>query len=361
MKIYIDLRSIKDIHKPTNGGEAYLIEQYKILKSKENLCAIVENNLKDLECEQVIVNENFQTFLSVNEGLLISGMPYDLYKFDLSNFYVLITIHGLRYLEEPWDFMKLFYSNDRSKFIHNTASTLFPKLYRGFRERQYLDVLKLKCKSLSIIVPSYYSKRSLEFFAAKHKISIKEIHVESSHLPTDLMNLKNVNNVNEDYILFLNGDRSVKNFIRAYKAVDLYNRTTNNKFQLYVTGNVSRFIRILYSKNVRFLGYVKSETLNEYLNGMSLLLYTTLNEGYGYPPALALIRKKPVVTSSLSVLYEVYGDQMIYANPLSVYDIAAAIHEALNSLFKNIKVEKQKMNGNILLNIIDKIKSYSTV
>lgn len=361
MKIYIDLRSVKDIHKPTNGGEAYVVEQYNILKSKYNLYAIVKNNLKGIDCEQVIINDNFQSFLNVSGGLLISGMPYDLYKYDLSNFYVLITIHGLRYLEEPWDFKKVFYSNDKSKFIHNIASTLLPTIYRDFRERQYLDVLKLKCRSLSVIVPSYYSRRSLEYFAVRHKISIEEIHVESSHLPSDLMKLRNIKNEKENYILFLNGDRSVKNLIRAYKAVNIYNKTSKKKFLLYVTGNVSSIIRMSYSKDVRYLGYVKSERLNEFLNGMSLLLYTTLNEGYGYPPALALFRKKPVVASSLSVLFEIYGNQLIYANPMSVYDIAAAIHEALNSFAKSTKVDKPKIKGSILLNIIDKIKSDKSV
>ena len=80
---------------------------------------------------------------------------------------------------------------------------------------------------------------------------------------------------------------------------------------------------------VRLLGYVSEGRVEELYEMAEVLLFPSLEEGYGLPVLEAMAHSLPVVTSSSSALPEVGGDAALYVNPLEVEDITRKVSAAL--------------------------------
>ncbi|WP_051221767.1 glycosyltransferase family 4 protein [Conexibacter woesei] len=81
--------------------------------------------------------------------------------------------------------------------------------------------------------------------------------------------------------------------------------------------------------DVRVLGTVSAELLEDLYAAAGALALPTRFEGFGLPLLEAMARGVPVVCSDLPVLREIGGDQVLYVDPDRPEQVAAAIGRAL--------------------------------
>jgi glycosyltransferase involved in cell wall biosynthesis len=135
----------------------------------------------------------------------------------------------------------------------------------------------------------------------------------------------------QKYFLFVSGNRAVKNLLRTLEAFCLFKETDECEYYLYVTGttdqlmkNLLRYRKInkdIVEKWVRVFGYVDDDELDSLYRNCSLLLFTSLSEGYGLPILEAAQYGKPSISSYASSIPEVLGSCTHYANPYSANSI----------------------------------------
>ena len=82
-------------------------------------------------------------------------------------------------------------------------------------------------------------------------------------------------------------------------------------------------------ERVKVLGYVASDVLAGLYHSASVLLFPSLEEGFGFPVLEAMARGLPVVTSKTSSLPEVGGDSALYADPRDPHSIAQEVTRAV--------------------------------
>lgn len=80
---------------------------------------------------------------------------------------------------------------------------------------------------------------------------------------------------------------------------------------------------------VMVLEYVAADTLAELYRVADLLLYFSLDEGFGHPPFEALAAGTPVVAADIPVLREVLAEGATFAPPEDVPAMAAAIRRLM--------------------------------
>ncbi len=81
--------------------------------------------------------------------------------------------------------------------------------------------------------------------------------------------------------------------------------------------------------DVRFLGFVPSDTLKVFYQSAQIFVFPSLYEGFGLPPLEAMANGTPVLTSNISSLPEVMGDAALMVNPENVFEIAREMKHLL--------------------------------
>jgi glycosyltransferase involved in cell wall biosynthesis len=80
---------------------------------------------------------------------------------------------------------------------------------------------------------------------------------------------------------------------------------------------------------VKVLGFIDDAQLARLYQAASLLLFPSLEEGFGIPVLEAMAGGVPVVTSNLSSMPEVSGEAALYVNPHDPADIAQKVVQAV--------------------------------
>ena len=129
-----------------------------------------------------------------------------------------------------------------------------------------------------------------------------------------------------------------KNVARLIKAYDMARHRSSFPHSLVVVGypgsasgevehakNSSQF-----SKQIQTIDYVAPEDLNALYAAADLLVFPSLNEGFGLPIVEAFAVGTPVVTSSTGGLSEIAEDAAELVDPMSEADIARGVEAVLN-------------------------------
>ncbi len=124
-----------------------------------------------------------------------------------------------------------------------------------------------------------------------------------------------------------------KNVLTALKALELL----PERYCLVLAGGDGYGSRRIHAyveerrleRRVRRPGYLPRAELEKLFQAASLLLFVSLEEGFGFPMLEAMARGLPVVASGVSALPEVGGDAVLFVNPLDPAEIAAGVMRAV--------------------------------
>ncbi len=217
----------------------------------------------------------------------------------------------------------LFYKN-KMTVIYDAAFYRYPKTFSfAFRLFYQLMIPMFMKTSIVVVTISQFSKSELISFAKNRKIRIDVISCAvdpSFFYPQD--NKQDCST--ERYFLAVGSLHPQKNLITLLKAMQIL----GSDYQLYVVGGqrvnfaANSEMQNYVSDNVKFLGRVSDQELLTYYQNAEALIFPSLYEGFGIPPLEAQSCGTPAIVSDIPVLREIYGNSVLYFDPLNPNDIA---------------------------------------
>lgn len=304
----------------------------------EVLEAISANNVSIIDSSNVKLSDALDRGVSLFYSPLYDSSYECLYGRDVK---VFITIHGLRKLEMNRDSYESLYAPNFAQYLKCLLkrTPLYNMIWRKFY-KEYETLMRQE--NVSIITVSNHSKSSLQFYYPTLPSENIKVYYSPSTTPENYTEIKPYSD--EKYYLIVSADRWLKNAFRAMKALDeLFERYPSLVGKVCVLGmnGSNKLIKKLKNKNrFNFMGYVSKDSLESLLKGAYLLIYPSLNEGFGYPPLEAMKYGTPVVSSPFSSITEVCGDSVLYANPYDPNEIAMRVLQMEDKSFYDIYVEK---------------------
>lgn len=155
--------------------------------------------------------------------------------------------------------------------------------------------------------------------------------------------------ISTPYFLFVGRIETRKNVSRIIEAFDLFKSRHGTEHRLVLAGKPGygyerirdALHRVPSRADVRELGYVSHEEKAMLLRNAAAFLFPSLSEGFGLPVLEAQALGIPVLTSSVSSLPEIAGDDAaFFANPKSVEEITRGMEEiAFRSDFRSAIIE----------------------
>jgi glycosyltransferase involved in cell wall biosynthesis len=238
--------------------------------------------------------------------------------------------------------------------IHDLSSIRFAETHR-VKERIFLGKMLLNRsirKTKIIISPSEFTKSEIVeiFHVPEEKIKV---------IPEGVVNFSR--NTNKDriysfpYILFLGTLEPRKNLGRLVQAFGdlIKQRKINHK--LIIVGRKGWFYENIFSEVERlnlkgkiiFTGYLEETDAANVLENCDLFIFPSLYEGFGLPPLQAAMNKVLVVSSNMTSLPEILGNNAIYIDPLSIESIKEGILRAtaLNKEQRKAIIESGYLNA----------------
>lgn len=243
--------------------------------------------------------------------------------------------------------------------VHDLAFLHYPDFIKQSHLRFYKKCTPLFLKKAnSLATVSEFSKKDI---ADQYKIESSRIDVVYSaakdifHPLTEIQkqSIKDQYTDGKEYFIYLGSIHPRKNLMSLLKAFSVFKKRLNSKMKLVLTGRLAwkyePFSESLksykYRNDVILTGYTDEETISKLMGSAYALVYPSLFEGFGVPPLEAMKSEVPVITSSGTVMQEIYKDAALYANPTDYIDIA----EKMMLLYKDESLRKQLIEkGNIL-------------
>jgi len=139
------------------------------------------------------------------------------------------------------------------------------------------------------------------------------------------------------FVLYAGNIKPHKNVDRLIEAFAALRQRGLDTVKLLIIGddiskysNLRRLVhRHQLHQQVRFLGFVSTDTLAALYRLAQVFVFPSLYEGFGLPPLEAMANGTPVITSNVSSLPEVVGDAALLIDPLDERSIADAMYRVL--------------------------------
>ncbi len=354
MKVVIDCRMIQN-----SGIGRYLRNLLPDILSQAGHSFVLLGNPKALEpyrSEKVdIVSlcysvyhpfQHIEMFLKVPKCDVLFAPHFPTSFFPLRAKKRITTIHDVFHISNQSDFkgFKKWYA----RFLYRTA------MKRSFRlitvsENSKRELLKYSDLPHSDIQVIYNYIDRERFFV----LSAGEREKQSLKLQDKLGLDKNT-----PFLLFVGNIKAHKNIVRMVRAFELLK---NTQIHLLIVGDQKGFLHQLpefdelVNKNHRilFTGKLKDDALLLLYNTAKALIFPSLYEGFGYPPLEAMACGTVTLASDIPVVHEVYGETVLYFDPLSEVDMAEKI-----DYFLEHSEEKEKLSSGfeLLLNRYGRLK-----
>lgn len=272
------------------------------------------HDIKDKPLSTIVNQNKISTIYSaLPEGLI----PWPSCK-------ILGTIHGLRRLELRYDFWGHWLLDNGIIGLNSFLGFFFDKKNK-IQILQYYQKI-LRSPDFSFVTVSFHSKTVIQSVCP-------DIDVPVFYPPSTSIR-QSIKKINDKYILLVSADRFEKNCIRAIIAIDklLSEKRITPNILVKITGaiqNVSRY-KIKNTANFEFLGYVNEIELDNLYANAYVLVYPSLNEGFGYPPLEAMRYGVPVIASNAASIPEVCGEAAMYFTPTSINEMMDRIVDIQN-------------------------------
>ena len=249
-------------------------------------------------------------------------------KKEYPNMKVCATVHDLRTLDFVWDHTERYYFCGVKKFFFPLYKLVFVGIASQLLKK---PVIK---KSLSVLDEVY----TVSNFAMQDIINLNSKSNVSWYYQSSIFNYIKCERKrnNNQYVLFVSGERRLKNFGHALIGFSKFKKThPESKLKLVVTGisdqtykNICKIPKIsleLIKTDVICYEYVSNEKLGELYSNCRFALYTSKMEGFGLPVIEAAIYGKTSIVSNVTSIPEVIGSAVRYVYPQNDSAIAHEI------------------------------------
>jgi glycosyltransferase involved in cell wall biosynthesis len=229
--------------------------------------------------------------------------------------------------------------------IHDCIHLMFPQYLPNRAAYAYAraSMWASARRSNRILTVSEASKRDiLDLFNVKpDKIVVvyNAIDEHFSATPSDehVARIRERYQLDHKFVLYVGNIKPHKNLVRLIEAFSQLRRTHDDLKLLIIGDEISKLPALRRAvhrhklhKYVRFLGYLKDDTLAVLYRLASVFVFPSLYEGFGLPALEAMASGTPVVTSNVSSLPEVTGDAAVLVDPYDVESIGNGMRRILD-------------------------------
>lgn len=188
----------------------------------------------------------------------------------------------------------------------------------------------------AVITVSNYSKediaKTLHF--PEDKIYVTHLAAEDIYYPRNKTVCKTIvkerYGIDNDFILYVGGFSPRKNIKGLIQAFGRIKHKLPHGYKLVILGKKGRsyydYRDLAYNlklkEDVIFTGYVPVEELPIFYNAASIFCYPSFYEGFGLPPLEAMACGTPTISSNVTSMPEILGDDVIYIDPNSIDEIS---------------------------------------
>lgn len=232
--------------------------------------------------------------------------------------------------------------------VHDLAYLKYPEVLTPESQRYYGQIGPAVEEADAVIAVSENTKRDLMALldAPESKIVVipeaPDELFEPNKEPTTLHEMIVRLRIRQPYFLVVGTIEPKKNLgtlLRAYGKLREIGRSANNLPELVVAGREGWLFKDVFSlveelrlsDHVHFLGPVTQRDLVLLYSGAMALTYPSLYEGFGLPILEAMACGCPVITSNISSLPEVAGEDAITIDPRDI----DALTQALNRIWSS--------------------------
>jgi glycosyltransferase involved in cell wall biosynthesis len=229
--------------------------------------------------------------------------------------------------------------------IHDCIHLMFPQYLPNRMAYAYAraSMWAAARRSDRILTVSEASKRDiLSLFNVKpEKIVVVynaiDEHFSATPSEEHIARIRERYQLDHKFVLYVGNIKPHKNLVRLIEAFSELRRTHDDLKLLIIGDEISKLPALRRAvhrhklhKYVRFLGYLKDDTLTVLYRLASVFVFPSLYEGFGLPPLEAMASGTPVVTSNVSSLPEVTGDAAVLVDPYDVDSIGDGMRRILD-------------------------------
>lgn len=314
---------------------------------------VVGELIKDHRVDLIILNKDIKYFpLKEHKNLRFITFPDYLSKPIVSMLWHLFILpFSLNF--KNYDFC-LLPAGNRRLFCLNKIPTLvtFHDLSQFYIDAKYsyLRIFYIKKiipyflkKADKVLAVSKNTKNDIEkFYRFPSDKIIVNYNGYSKTRPkkTNQQSILELFKIKKKYILYVARiEHPGKNHINLIKAYESLTSSYKKEFDLVLVGNNWNGSQEVHqyaessrdSENIRFLGFVKGDELNQLYKKASLYVFPSLYEGFGIPLLEAMAAGVPVICSNSSSLPEIGKDAVQLFDPYSPESIKLTITKVLTS------------------------------
>ena len=241
--------------------------------------------------------------------------------------------------------------------IHDLNFEHFPENILWSHRKYLLHYFpKFATRATRIATVSEYSKNDISscYKIAKKNIDVVYNGANEIFSPTSELNkieIRNRFSNGNPYFLFIGTLHPRKNLEHLFLGFEAFKKQTKSDHLLLVAGNKkwwpkeleTIFQSLTHTADIKFLGRLTDQELNDTLSSATALTYLPYFEGFGIPILEAFEAETAVITANVTSMPEVANGAAILCDPRSPKEIADAMYLI-------------STNGNLRTNLIEKGK-----
>jgi glycosyltransferase involved in cell wall biosynthesis len=254
------------------------------------------------------------------------ALPYYIKKYKINLFF------------SPDNFCSLSLNIPQILTVHDLVYRVLPETI-PFAPRKYYEYYMPKFinKADKIISVSHSVKEDILTLLPQDQFN--KVEVIYNALASSFQGKNNIHNrpLSKKYFIVVGSINPRKNTERILKAFNLLLNKTGEDLKVVVVGSImwknqksSPIWNELLSKNklIHIQGATDDEVFN-YIAHAEALVFTSLNEGFGFPILEGWASRVPVITSNNTSMKEIGGDAVLLADPYDVEDISSKMLQVL--------------------------------